>query len=239
MTRIAMWSGPRNISTALMRSFENRTDCVVTDEPFYAHFLHKTGTDHPLREEIIKSRNTDWKKVVDEITGPIPGGKNIWYQKHMAQHNLPVDDLNWVEKLKNCILIRHPKEVMLSYLEKYEIKSENQLGYHQQRKLYAMLESLDKAPFVLDAADILKDPEGMLKKLCKKLTIPFYNEMLSWPAGSRGSDGIWGRHWYGNVEASTEFQPNAKKKGKISSKYQYVYSACMESYEKLYSDRLQ
>ena len=123
--RIAMWSGPRSISTALMRSFENRPDTFVTDEPFYAHYLHKTGIQHPLREEVMAEGNIDWNNAADEITGPIPEGKAIWYQKHMAQHNLAGYGMKWVEKLTNCILIRHPREVMLSYLIKYEISEKN------------------------------------------------------------------------------------------------------------------
>ena len=239
MIRIAMWSGPRNISTALMRSFENRPDSVVSDEPFYAHYLYKTNTDHPLRNKIIGRENTDWQKVVAEITGPIPGGKSIWYQKHMAQHNLPGCDLGWVEYFTNCILIRNPNDVMLSYLEKFEISSLDQLGYQQQVDLYNFLDNMGNTPLILDATDILKNPQKMLKKLCDQLDIPFYTEMLSWPAGPRDSDGIWGHHWYGNVETSTGFQSYTKKKGKFPSKYQDIYTASMEHYKKLYSDRLQ
>ena len=119
---IAMWSGPRNISTALMRSFENRWDCHVTDEPFYPYFLYSTGTDHPLREEVIEGGETDSKKIIDIITGPIPGSKKIWYQKHMAHHILPEIDLKWMSKMKNCLLIRHPQYVITSYLKRNEIK---------------------------------------------------------------------------------------------------------------------
>ena len=239
MTRIAMWSGPRNISTALLRSFENRPDCVVYDEPFYAHYLHKTDKDHPMRNEIIKQGNTNWQSVANEITGPIPGGKTIWYQKHMAQHNLPGCDLWWTQKLTNCILIRHPKDVMLSYIKKFEITSVDQLGYRHQVELFIMLKNMDREPIVLDAADILKDPKNMLKKLCGKLGIPFYIEMLSWLAGPRESDGIWGRHWYSRVEASVGFQPYDKKKGELPLKYQDIYTASLENYKKLYLDRLQ
>ena len=127
--RIAMWSGPRNISTALMRSFENRSDTFITDEPFYAHYLQQTGVYHPIREEVIKSGNPNWNEVAEYLTGAIPKGKSVWYQKHMAQHNLPCADLSWTEKLENCFLIRDPMEVILSYSEKYEITSIHQLGY--------------------------------------------------------------------------------------------------------------
>ena len=240
MTRVAMWSGPRSISTALMRSFENRCDTFVSDEPFYAHYLYETGIDHPLREAVISSGNTDWNSVADNITGPIPYGKDIWYQKHMAHHNLPGKDMTWIQKVQNIFLIRHPREVILSYMKKYDITSITQLGYPQQVALITILKKCSSGmPLILDARDVLENPEGMLKELCERLTIPFYKEMLSWPAGSRESDGIWGKHWYGSVEASTGFQPYIQKKGELPSKYRDIYTVCMENYEKLYSYRLQ
>ena len=232
-----MWSGPRSISTALMRSFENRLDTFVTDEPFYAHYLQKTGIDHPFREEVLAYGNKVWNSVVDEITGPIPEGKEIWYQKHMAQHNLPSCDMKWVEKLQNCFLIRHPREVILSYSQKYEISSISQLGYPQQTALFNML-NMCAPPLVIDAGDVLKNPDQILKLLCEKLAIPFYDKMLSWPIGKRDSDGIWGRYWYSQVEASTGFHPYIEKNGDIPSKYQDIFLACMESYQQLYSHRL-
>ena len=233
-----MWSGPRSISTALMRSFENRPDTFITDEPFYAHYLHKTGIDHPFREEVMADGNTDWNSAPDEITGPIPKGKDIWYQKHMAQHNLPGCEMKWVEKLTHCILIRHPREVMLSYLIKYEITSIYQLGYPQQIELFKMLTDLGAPPLILDAGDVLKNPDAALKLFCRKLGIPFYDEMLSWPAGKRKSDGIWGRHWYGSVEASTGFHPYEQKTGNLPFKYQDIYAASLESYKQLYPHRI-
>ena len=233
-----MWSGPRSISTALMRSFENRPDTFVTDEPFYAHYLHKTGIDHPFREEVMADGNTDWKSTADEITGPIPEGKTIWYQKHMAQHNFPGCDMKWVEKLKNCLLIRHPREVILSYSQKYEIMSISQLGYPQQMALFKLLTDMGAPPLVLDAGDVLKNPDCMLKLLCEQLSIPFHDKMLNWPAGRRESDGIWGRHWYVNVEASTGFYPHTEKKGDLPPKYQDIFMACLNSYQQLYSHRL-
>lgn len=239
MIRIAMWSGPRNISTTLMRSFENRLDTFVTDEPFYAHYLHKTGIDHPYRQEIMANGNTDWNSVSDEITGSIPDGKEIWYQKHMAQHNLPGMDLEWVKKLQNCILIRHPWEVILSYSKKYEISSIFQLGFPQQVDLFNILKEQGVPPLVIDAGELLKNPEQMLKLLCGKLDIPFYDKMLSWPAGRRKSDGIWGKHWYGNVEASTGFHSYTEKKGDFPLKYEDIYKVCLEGYQQLYSYQIQ
>ena len=239
MTRVAMWSGPRSISTALMRSFENRCDTFVSDEPFYAHYLYETGIDHPLREEVISSGNTDWNSVVDNITGPIPDGKDIWYQKHMAQHNLPGKDMTWIQKVQNIFLIRHPREVILSYMKKYEITSITQLGYPQQKVLFTILKKCSSGmPLILDARDVLENPEGMLKGLCERLTIPFYKEMLSWPAGRRESDGIWGNHWYASVETSTGFQEYAENDDIIPPEQGELYEACMDCYQQLYQHRI-
>ena len=157
----------------------------------------------------------------------------------MAQHNLSGNSLKWVEKLINCIFIRHPKDVILSYSQKYEISSISQLGYIQQVDLFNMLAELGAPPLVLDASDILKEPIIFLKKLCVKIDIPFYNEMLSWPAGRRESDGIWGKYWYGSVEASKGFHPYAEKTGDIPSKYQDIYMTCLKSYNQLYLHRIQ
>jgi len=239
MTRVAMWSGPRSISTALMRSFENRRDTFVSDEPFYAQYLYETGIDHPLREKVISSGNTDWNSVADNITGPIPEGKDIWYQKHMTQHNLPGKDITWIQKMQNIFLIRHPREVILSYTKKYDITSITQLGYPQQRILFTMLKkSSGGMPLILDARDVLENPEGMLKKLCERLKVPFYKEMLSWPVGRRESDGIWGNHWYASVEASTGFQGYKENNDILPPEQEGLYEVSMEYYQQLYQHRI-
>ncbi len=238
--KIAMWSGPRNISTALMRSFENRNDTFVSDEPFYAHFLKQTGVDHPMRDEVIKSGNPNWTTVSDYLTNTIPDGKSVWYQKHMAQHNLPGVDLGWAEKVFNCFLIRDPKEVILSYTKKYAISSVYQLGLPQQFDLFTQLrEKGEVAPIILDSTDILTNPESMLKKLCRTLGIPFTNKMLKWPKGRRKSDGVWGKHWYNAVEQSTSFQAYQKKCEKIPVEYTAIYEESIEFYLQLYNQRIQ
>ena len=235
-----MWSGPRNISTALMRSFENRNDTFVSDEPFYAHFLKQTGAGHPMRDEVIKSGNSNWDAVSDYLTNTIPDGKSVWYQKHMAQHNLPGVNLGWVEKVFNCFLIRDPKEVILSYTKKYNISSVYQLGFPQQLDLFTQLrEKRRVTPIVLDSKDILIDPEFMLKKLCYTLGIPFTNKMLKWPKGRRNSDGIWGEHWYNAVEQSTSFQAYQKKDENIPVEYTAIYEESAELYLQLYNQRIQ
>lgn len=235
---IAMWSGPRNISTALMRSFENRSDCFVSDEPFYAFFLYKTGLDHPLRDKIIQLGETDYNKIVRYITGPIPHLNKIWYQKHMAHHILPDSNIDWIKKMKNCLLIRHPSDVILSYTKKNEIKNIEQLGYPQQVNIYKILsEETKSVPIIIDAKDLLVNPKGMIMQICKKLKIDIDLKMLSWPPGTRTTDGIWGSHWYKQVEASTAFKPFIETKKDIPSKYMPIYSESMNYYNFLYKRR--
>ncbi|MFQ6606245.1 MAG: HAD family hydrolase [Fidelibacterota bacterium] len=237
--RIAMWSGPRNISTALMRSFENRKDTAVTDEPFYAHYLLKTGHDHPGRETIITSQEADWKMVVRFLTGPVPGGKAIWYQKHMAHHILPHIDMDWALTMTNCFLIRDPKEVILSYLKQIDIPTADVLGYRQQLQLYEFFTTkLKQQPLIIDARDVLVNPEGMLRVLCDKLGIKFTKHMLKWPAGARDSDGVWAPYWYFNVQQSTGFLPYRPPKGPLPEAYDDLYQQCLRCYEPLYKRRL-
>jgi len=236
---IAMWSGPRNISTALMRSFENRSNCFVSDEPFYSYFLHKTGLQHPLRDEIIKSGLINYNEIIKYITGPIPSSKKIWYQKHMAHHILPESDMNWIKNMKNCLLIRHPSEVILSYSKKNKINSIEQLGYLQQIKIYKILfEEIGTPPIIIDAQDLLQEPKKMLINICGNLRIKFDEKMLSWPLGSRKTDGIWGKYWYKQVEASIGFKPYIKTDRIIPSKYQIIYDKCMRHYDFLYQNRI-
>ena len=236
---IAMWSGPRNISTALMRSFENRSDCFVSDEPFYSYFLHKTGLKHPLRDEIIKSGLNDYNEIIKYITGPIPYSKKIWYQKHMAHHILPGLDMNWIKNMKNCLLVRHPSDVILSYSKKNEINSIQQLGYLQQIDIYEMLsQEIGTPPIIVDAQDLLQEPKKMLIEICENLKIKFDEKMLSWPSGARKTDGIWGKHWYKHVEVSTGFKPYLKTNRIIPSKYQGLYDNCMKYYDFLYQNRV-
>ena len=236
---IAMWSGPRNVSTALMRSFENRSDCFVSDEPFYSYFLHKTGFEHPLRDEIIKSGLVDYNEIIRYITGPIPFSKKIWYQKHMAHHILPEVNIDWITNMRNCLLIRHPSDVILSYLKKNEIDSIQQLGYLQQVNMYEMLSQEDStSPIIVDAQDLLQEPRKMLIQICKNLRIKFNEKMLSWPLGTRKTDGIWGKHWYKQVEVSTGFKPYIKTNRTIPSKYQDLYDKCMKHYNFLYQNRV-
>ena len=234
-----MWSGPRNLSTALMRSFENRTDTAVIDEPFYAHFLKQTNLDHPGRNEIISTLDSNWDNIVLKITGPIPQNKSIWYQKHMAQHNLEGCDFNWIKNFHNCILIRDPKYVIPSYNKEYCLSDENLLGYSQQLDLIRILEDEEGiTPPIFDATDILENPEQALKKICISVGICFSKKMLKWPKGKRKSDGIWSKYWYRNVENSSGFQPFQKKNIIIDKKLTPLYDKCLVSYNSMYEKRI-
>ena len=238
--RIAMWSGPRNLSTAMMRSFENRQDTAVLDEPFYAHYLFKTGLKHPGRDKVLVSQSTEWDEVAQMCTGKIPGEKPVWYQKHMAQHNLEGCDLSWIKDVKNCLLIRNPKYVIASYGKRFPVENEYLLGYIQQVEILSILEKqAGETPPILDAKDILKHPDLILNQLCNRLRIDFSDKMLSWPAGKRDSDGIWGPHWYSRVEQSTGFMPYQEKEIQLNDDLMPIYEKCMIHYNTLYKKRLQ
>ena len=164
ITRIAMWSGPRNISTAMMRSFENREDTKVIDEPFYAYYLKKSGLVHPGKDQILKSQSNNWHEVVEHITSELPDSATIYYQKHMAHHILPNNDMEWVKSFKNCFLIRHPKEVIISYSKKNEIKNARDLGFLQQVQLFKKIKNITGiTPAIFDSMDILLAPKVLLK----------------------------------------------------------------------------
>ena len=202
---LAMWSGPRNISTAMMRSFENRADCTVSDEPLYAYYLARTGLEHPMREDVIRSQPTDWQTVASELTGSCPTA--IWYQKHMTLHLLDEVGRDWLAELTHAFLIREPAEVAISYHKARPDPTLEDLGYPQQSALYQHALGLGQEPVILDAREVLQHPEAALRALCVGVGIPFDPAMLSWPAGPRASDGVWAPHWYHNVWRSTGFAP--------------------------------
>ncbi|MGI9484114.1 MAG: hypothetical protein ACR2OR_17330 [Hyphomicrobiales bacterium] len=234
--RIAMWSGPRNISTAMMRSFENRPDCVVWDEPFYAAYLAKTGLHHPMYREVIAAGMEDPADVVKAILGPVPGNKPVFYQKHMLQHMIDGVPEDWFGDVSHAFLIRDPEKMVASYAKKRaEVEAED-LGYTQLERIYAHVESLtgNGAP-VIDADEFLANPDGMLRALCDALAIPFYKEMLSWPSGTRDSDGVWAEHWYEAVRRSTGFQVPEYENVNLESVHQKIADACLPHYTKFKS----
>ena len=202
MIKIAMWSGPRNLSTALMYSFGNRADFAMVDEPFYAHYLRETGLAHPMRDDVLASQPQDADQVIQSLTNPI---SQHFYQKHMCQHMLPSVPRGWINTVKNVFLIRHPARVIASFGAKYEDFGLADIGFSQQLELFEMLRAEGHTPLVIDSADIREEPEPMLTKLCTALDLSFDPAMLSWPKGGHPSDGVWAAHWYNAVHSSTGF----------------------------------
>ncbi len=237
--RIAMWSGPRNISTALMRSWENRGDCFVCDEPLYAHYLKHTGLDHPGATEVIEQGETDWRRVVDDLTGRIPENRTVFYQKHMAHHLLPHIGRDWLEHLTHAFLIREPAAMISSYLERRSVMSVADTGLPQQWEIFERIgEVRGAAPPVIDARDVLEQPRATLEKLCARLDLGFSERMLHWEAGRRSTDGVWAKHWYDGVEASTGVQPYKPKPVSIPSEFDALVEECEVFYRRLYAYRL-
>jgi hypothetical protein len=206
--RIAMWSGPRNISTAMMRSFGARSDTHVVDEPFYAAYLAVSGIDHPMREEVLASQPLDWREVVAGLLADPLGNRKIFYQKHMTHHMLPGFGLDWMSQCRNAFLIRDPELVVASYVEKRSEVTLADIGFVRQAEMFQReADRIGRAPPVIEGADVLRDPAGVLSKLCAALGIPWTTQMLSWPAGRRDTDGVWAPAWYDAVGKSTGFGP--------------------------------
>ena len=202
-----MWSGPRNISTAMMRAFENRDDTQVVDEPFYAYYLHTTGIVHPMNREVIASQPTDWRAVANSLSADCEDVPVV-YQKHMTHHMLPAIDLGWTRGLRNCFLIRDPLYVVNSYAKKRDSITQDDIGIRRQFELYSDLSEITGQEIpVVDAAQFLLNPQRHLQAMCAHFGIAFSPKMLSWPRGRRDSDGVWAAHWYEVVERSTGFQP--------------------------------
>jgi hypothetical protein len=222
-----------------MRSWENRPDTFVCDEPLYAHYLLATGADHPGREEVIAAHETDWRKVASWLTGPVPGGKAVFYQKHMAHHLLPGIDRGWMEALTHVFLIRHPRDVIVSYLKKNPHLGIRDTGFPQQAALFDWARGLSgRTPPVVDAADILADPRRALSLLCAAVGLPFLDTMLAWRQGPRPTDGIWAKHWYAEVERATGFAAPAPRDEPVPRGFEALLAECMELYEPLHSHRL-
>ena len=242
--RIAMWSGPRNISTAMMRAWENRGDCAVSDEPLYAAYLATTGLDHPMREDVIAAGDTDWRSVVRTLLGSPPGGHPIWYQKHMTHHLLPdmlsqESGRSWIGQLTNVLLIRDPREVVVSYLKARTTVTPEDIGLPQQMELYEMLCDAGTPPPIIDAGDFLRAPEAHLRALCELLGIDYTDRMLQWLPGPRDSDGVWAPHWYAHVWESTGFeQPPVSREIRLPATGARVADACMPHYQRLHTRRL-
>ena len=232
--RIAMWSGPRTVSTALMRAWENRPDTVVVDEPLYAFYLDRTGLDHPGRDEVIASQPTDWRVVLDRLTaGPLPPGVTVGYAKHMTHHLLPEVDRAALAPLRHAHLIRDPRELLASYARVRTEPTLADLGIVQQAEIFEAF----GGP-VVDSRDLLAEPAGILGALCAALDVPFDDRMLSWPAGPRASDGVWAPHWYASVHSSTGFAAYRPPASPLPVRLEPLAERCLPYFERLHRYRL-
>ncbi len=235
--RIAMWSGPRNISTAMMRSFENRPDCAVIDEPLYAHYLSETGADHPMRADVLAAQPADWRAVTAALTTAEPAP--IYFQKHMCHHVTSAMGMDWLDGLTHMFLIRDPARMIASYAAKTETATLEGLGLPAQLALFERVCARAGAPPpVIDAEQVLADPRGALSALCAALAIPFTETMLSWPPGRRASDGVWAPHWYASVERSTGFRPPPKDPPEPPARLAPLLEEARPYYEALRARRL-
>ncbi len=231
--KIAMWSGPRNLSTAMLYAFGNREDTAAWDEPFYAAYLSATGIDHPMRDEVIRAHETDPVAIAEKISGPIPGGKAHWYMKHMPFHMVDGFPLDWAEGCVNVHLIRHPARVVASYVAKRERPSLRDIGFEQQ------VEVCERLPGpVLDSDDIRRDPEGMLRRLCDRIGLSFDPAMLAWPAGPKPFDGAWAPHWYGAVHRSTGFAGAEGPLPKLEGEAAKLADAALPFYERMAMEKM-
>lgn len=233
-----MWSGPRNLSTAMMYSFAQRSDCAVWDEPFYAAYLAETGLDHPMRDAILAAGEQGAEAVTSRCLGPVPGGRPVFYQKQMTHHMLPDWSLEWLRDVTNVFLIRHPARVIASYMRKREMPQFEDLGFAQQLKIYQHVQRIGHHPVVIDSADILADPKAALGALCGALDLAFDPAMLTWPSGARPFDGVWAAHWYGAVHRSTGFAAADADLPVLSGRYAEMADAAMAAYEALREVRL-
>jgi hypothetical protein len=238
--RLAMWSGPRNVSTALMRSWQNRPDTLVVDEPFYAHYLEVTGLGHPGRDEIVAHHETDWRRVVESLLAPLPPGTGILYQKQMSHHLLPHMGREWLAAMTHAFLIRDPAPMLASLDQKLGDFDLDATGLPQQVEIFDfVVRTTRRVPPVLDSADLLAAPEAMLRALCTDLGVPFTSRMLAWPSGPRATDGIWAKYWYDRVERSTGFEPaEAAALPRLTGRLAEVEARCRPLYEKLRAHRL-
>jgi hypothetical protein len=238
VVRVAVWSGPRNISTAMMRAWENRPDTIVVDEPLYAAYLARTGIDHPVREEVIASQPTDLADAVAGLSAPLPPGRTVHYAKHMAHHVSRDMDLRWTLRFRNVLLIRDPAEVVASYVRARETCEPDDIGLPQQGWLMELWDEHGIEVPVIDAGDFLRAPEPHLRWLCDWLGIPFTARMLSWPQGPRASDGVWAPHWYAAVLSSTGFEPWRPREITLSNHDAAVAEACRPTYTALHARRV-
>ncbi|REJ86081.1 MAG: HAD family hydrolase [Acidobacteria bacterium] len=238
--RILCWSGPRNISTAMMRSWEARGDTAVCDEPLYAHYLLEHGLDHPGREEILAHHESDAEKVVEWLTGPVPGGKPIWYQKQMSHHLLPDVPRYWLDRddVRHMFLIREPREMLTSLMQVLPEPRLEDTGLPQQVEIHRRMLRRGHRPPIVDTVDVLGDPEAILSAVCEALDVEYVPSMLAWEPGRRVTDGVWAEHWYDAVERSTGFQKYEPKGIPVPERLRGVLAEAEPLYQELAAERL-
>lgn len=229
--RIAMWSGPRNISTAMMRSFGARADCEVSDEPFYGAFLKASSEPHPMAKETMAAMDCDWESIKHYLNTKAPGTKKVWYQKHMPHHMVGPITIKDFPSHKHAFLIRSPERVIASYRNKNDLTNATMLGFKVLRQYFDFeADRIGSAPIVVDADEILKDPEGILRTMCFRLGIPWDPSMLKWRMGPHPYDGVWGAHWYDKVNSSTCFGPLTPNPQKLTGQFLRMAESCRPDY---------
>lgn len=232
--RIAMWSGPRNLSTAMMRAFSSRPDCAVSDEPFYAAYLAATGIIHPMNEAVLASQPQDPQRVAADMLGPVPGGKPVWYQKHMAHHMIEGFPRDWMDGVTNVFLLRRPERVLASYAQKREDVTLRDIGFAEQADLFdRVADRLGHAPPVIEAEDVRRDPRGALTALCTAIGLNFTDAMLGWPKGQHPDDGVWAPHWYGAIFNTTGFAPPEETAPALPGHLQAIAEEARPFYERM------
>jgi len=237
--RIAMWSGPRNLSTAMMRSFGSRSDTFISDEPFYGCFLKNSGADHPMRDEVIAAVDCDWLSVMEGLRAETPTGQQIWYQKHMWHHMVGPIGYSDFDGFTHAFLIREPERMIASYLRKRETAAFEDFGLERQAEFFEReADRLGVAPPVIDANDVLAAPKAVLSALCEALGIPWETAMLGWEAGRRETDGPWAPHWYTAVESSSGFGPPEREPIEIDDEARHLADRCQPFYERLSAHRI-
>jgi len=230
---LAMWSGPRTISTAMMRSWGGRTDTAVIDEPFYGYYLRQTGIRHPGAADIMAAQPCDWSHVIEAISGEIPNGKSLYYQKHITTHMLPEISLDWLQSMSHCFLIRAPERVVASYSKTRPAANTDDLGYVTQRALFEHVAGLGYTPLVVDAEHFLRHPEDQLRQMCEQLGLAFEARMLAWEPGIRKTDGVWHPYWYDAVARSTGFASTQKPLPELNTEQRSIAAECRPHYEVL------
>jgi hypothetical protein len=224
----------------MMRSFSSRVDTFVSDEPFYGAFLKSTGLDHPMREAVIAAMDCDWGSVMASLRGAPPRDRPIWYQKHMWHHMAGPVGYHDFAGFTHAFLIREPERMIASYLRKREAATIDNFGMDRQVEFFEReADRLGAAPPVIDANDVLANPEGVLSRLCAAIGIPWDPAMLGWAPGRRATDGPWAPHWYGAVEESTGFGPPETAPVELPADAQRVADRCRPYYARLARHRLQ